>query len=137
MRLGGWRGCLGLALLCALATLVPAPVSAATDVAPSHDFTSHWLGYLTIVIFVLAYVLVISEETIHLRKSKPVMLAAGLIWVCVAIVFTQVGDTHTAEGGGAAQLAGVRRALSLPPGRHDLHQHDGRARRCSTCSGPG
>ena len=96
MRLGGWRGCLGLALLCALATLVPAPVWAATDVAPSQDFTTHWLGYLTIVIFVLAYVLVISEETIHLRKSKPVMLAAGLIWVCVAIVFTQVGDTHTA-----------------------------------------
>ena len=95
MRLHGWRGWLGPVLLCALTILTPS-LARAAEVAPSQDFTTHWLGYLTIVIFVLAYVLVISEETIHLRKSKPVMLAAGLIWVCVAIVFAQQGDTQTA-----------------------------------------
>ena len=29
--------------------------------------------------------MVVSEDIIHLRKSKPVMMAAGLIWICVAL----------------------------------------------------
>ncbi|MEE2761133.1 MAG: sodium:proton antiporter NhaD, partial [Pseudomonadota bacterium] len=41
--------------------------------------------------------LVIGEETLHLRKSKPVMLAAGLIWALVAIAYAGAGDTATAE----------------------------------------
>ncbi len=61
------------------------------------DFTGHWTGIVCIILFVLAYALVISEETIHLRKSKPVMVAAGLIWVLVAIAYIGVGDTHTAS----------------------------------------
>ena len=44
------------------------------------DLTAHWAGIASLIIFVLAYVLVIFEEATHLRKSKPVMLAAGLIW---------------------------------------------------------
>jgi len=36
-------------------------------------------GYLGILVFFLAYVLVPLENYTHLRKSKPVMLAAGLI----------------------------------------------------------
>ena len=58
------------------------------------DFTSHWAGITALVVFVLAYALVIAEETIHLRKSKPVMVAAGLIWALVAIAFTQAGETE-------------------------------------------
>ena len=50
------------------------------------DMTSSTLGLIALVIFVLGYVLVIAEEFIHLRKSKPVILAAGLIWVLVAIL---------------------------------------------------
>jgi len=44
------------------------------------DRTDAVLGIVAIVLFAFAYVLVIAEEFIHLRKSKPVMLAAGLIW---------------------------------------------------------
>ncbi|GAA0526353.1 Na+/H+ antiporter NhaD/arsenite permease-like protein [Rhizomicrobium palustre] len=40
-----------------------------------------------VAVFVLAYVLVFLEERLHLRKSKPVMVAAGLIWILVAIGF--------------------------------------------------
>jgi Na+/H+ antiporter NhaD/arsenite permease-like protein len=40
---------------------------------------------------------VIAEEHLHLRKSKPVMVAAGIIWALVAVVYAQHGDTHTAE----------------------------------------
>ena len=61
------------------------------------DLTRHWVGYTAIVIFVLAYLLVMAEEFMHLRKSKPVVLAAGVIWLMVALVYTQHGDHHTAE----------------------------------------
>ena len=61
------------------------------------DLTQSWVGYTAIAIFVFAYILVMAEEFMHLRKSKPVILAAGLIWILVAIAYTQHGDTHTAE----------------------------------------
>ncbi|MGD8908924.1 MAG: sodium:proton antiporter NhaD, partial [Chromatiales bacterium] len=48
------------------------------------DLTNHWVGFTAIAIFALAYVLVMAEEFTHLRKSKPVILAAGLIWGLVA-----------------------------------------------------
>lgn len=60
-------------------------------------FTSHWAGYLSLLLFVVAYAMVIAEEALHLRKSKPVIVAAGIIWALVAIVFAQHGDTTTAE----------------------------------------
>ena len=61
------------------------------------DLTTHWAGILAVAIFISAYVLVILEENIHLRKSKPVIVAAGFIWILVAIAYTSMGDTHTAE----------------------------------------
>jgi Na+/H+ antiporter NhaD/arsenite permease-like protein len=60
------------------------------------DMTTHWAGYLAIAIFIAAYLLVILEENIHLRKSKPVIVAAGFIWILVAFAYASVGDTHTA-----------------------------------------
>jgi Na+/H+ antiporter NhaD/arsenite permease-like protein len=39
--------------------------------------------------FALAYLLVIFEEFIHLRKSKPLILASGIIWVMVSILANQ------------------------------------------------
>jgi len=44
------------------------------------------LSWLALFLFVLAYVFVIAEESIHIRKSKPMMFAAGLIWLVVGIV---------------------------------------------------
>ena len=64
------------------------------------DLTSHWVGYASLVIFVLAYILVIAEEEIHMRKSKPVMVAAGIIWAMIAAIYAQQADSafhHTAE----------------------------------------
>jgi len=61
------------------------------------DLTAHWTGFLAIAIFIAAYVLVILEEQIHLRKSKPVIVAAGVIWMLVAFAYSAAGDTHTAE----------------------------------------
>jgi Na+/H+ antiporter NhaD/arsenite permease-like protein len=38
--------------------------------------------------FVVAYFFVMTEEFSHLRKSKPVVIAAGIIWMAVAITAT-------------------------------------------------
>ncbi len=86
-----------LKLLFAFILMVPLPLWAAESAHALKDFTSHWGAILCVVIFCLAYSLVIAEETIHLRKSKPVILAAGIIWAVVAIIYSQHGDTHTAE----------------------------------------
>ena len=43
------------------------------------DLTTHLVGYAALVIFVVAYGFVMAEEYTHLRKSKPVLLAAGVI----------------------------------------------------------
>jgi Na+/H+ antiporter NhaD/arsenite permease-like protein len=67
-------------------------------VAPTADMTGSMYGILGVVIFVLAYSLVPFENTIHLRKSKPVLLAAGVIWILVALANMQIlGDTHSAH----------------------------------------
>lgn len=71
--------------------------SAGTGEHDSLDLTNHLVGYLALIVFVLAYALVIFEEQLHLRKSKPVLLAAGIIWVMIAIVYQQNGFDHAAE----------------------------------------
>ncbi len=61
------------------------------------DLTGHWAGLLSLVIFVLAYGLVIFEEATHLRKSKPVLMAAGLIWALIGIAYAQAGQSAAAH----------------------------------------
>ncbi len=84
-------------LAAAAVLLMSGPALAAAEAGASLNLTGSWVGFTSIIIFVLAYVLVISEEAIHLKKSKPVMVAAGLIWVLVAMAFAAAGDTHSAE----------------------------------------
>ena len=55
------------------------------------DLTHHAVGYLTVGIFVLAYMLAMVEEVTELRKSKPMVLAASLIWAFIAIIYVR-GD---------------------------------------------
>ena len=61
------------------------------------DLTQSWFGFLSLGIFILAYVLVIFEEPLHLRKSKPVLLAAGLIWVLIGAAYAMAGQSPQAE----------------------------------------
>ncbi|MGB5256204.1 MAG: sodium:proton antiporter NhaD [Woeseiaceae bacterium] len=60
------------------------------------DLTLHWVGPLAIVLFVAAYGLVITEEFTNLRKSKPVMLAAGIIWGLIAYQYSNSDQPHAA-----------------------------------------
>ncbi|HHH44505.1 MAG TPA: sodium:proton antiporter [Gammaproteobacteria bacterium] len=72
-------------------------VANAVEGGHPQDFTGHWASWLAVGLFVLAYSFVIAEEALHMRKSKPTMVAAGLIWAIVALVYAASGDTHSAE----------------------------------------
>ncbi|VAW60513.1 Na+/H+ antiporter NhaD type, partial [hydrothermal vent metagenome] len=54
-------------------------------------------GFSALAIFIIAYMFVMAEEFIHLRKSKPVVLAAGIIWALIAYVYASHGFNHEAE----------------------------------------
>jgi len=67
-----------------------------TSMATSVNLTNSSFGILSLLIFVGAYALVISEEFLHLRKSKPMIIAAGVIWLLVAVGYSMHGDKHAA-----------------------------------------
>jgi len=69
----------------------------AEEIAAPIDLTRHPVGYLALLIFFVAYAFVAVENAIHMRKSKPVMLAAGLIWALLGIVYTARGQGPALE----------------------------------------
>lgn len=58
------------------------------------DLTASWFGIAAVVAFAAAYLLVIFEEFTHMRKSKPVMLAAGIVWLLIGIAYAQAGRSE-------------------------------------------
>lgn len=60
------------------------------------DLVHHWAGYAALAVFIGAYALVVAEEVLHLKKSKPVILAAGIIWALAAYVYGIDGKAHDA-----------------------------------------
>ena len=55
------------------------------------NLTASSVGYVAVFVFVLAYIMVMAEESLHLRKSKPVLVAAGIIWGMIGFVYVQNG----------------------------------------------
>ena len=86
------------AIFIALLYMVPSIVLASGEPPVHLDLTTTWVGYAALTVFVLAYALVMAEEFTQLRKSKPVVLAAGIIWLIIAYYYTgHHGDPHAAE----------------------------------------
>ena len=83
----------------ALGFLITAPTLAAEGHSATLDLTQSWVGFSAATIFVVAYILVILEEKLHLRKSKPVLLAAGLIWILIALFYNSQEIPHVVEAG--------------------------------------
>lgn len=52
-------------------------------------------GIFCLIVFFLSYLFVTTEEITQLRKSKPVMLGAGIIWVVIAWVAPDYGVNHS------------------------------------------
>jgi len=85
-------------LLPGMLALLPGIVFASAAVQDEiPDLTTSMTGYLSLAVFVIAYLLVTAEEFTHLRKSKPVMIAAGVIWGLVAWAAGQSGHGDLAE----------------------------------------
>ena len=58
--------------------------------------TRHWAGYLALIVFAVAYILAMTEEVTELKKSKPMVFAASLIWIFIAAVYTNDGMSEQA-----------------------------------------
>ncbi|NOT64857.1 MAG: sodium:proton antiporter NhaD [Methylotenera sp.] len=79
-----------------LALLTPS-VAFSAEHSAILDLTSHWVGITSLAIFIIAYLFVMAEEFIHLRKSKPVVLAAGIIWALIAWYYQSHDIPHMVE----------------------------------------
>ena len=53
-----------------------------------------WAGYVALIAFILAYTLVVFEEKIHMRKSKPVVLIGCIMWAIIGIYEANHGGGH-------------------------------------------
>jgi NhaD family Na+/H+ antiporter len=73
------------------------PALASSYGHPIEGLTESTVGYASLIIFVIAYMLVMGEEFLNLKKSKPVLLAAGLIWIMIGYVYQQQGQTEVAH----------------------------------------
>jgi len=71
----------------------------------------HPAGLVCIAIFILSYTAVLFEERTHLRKSKPVMLGAALIWMTIAIIAPQYeiarDELHSAVNHGLEEYSSL------------------------------
>jgi NhaD family Na+/H+ antiporter len=84
-------------ILGVLLLLFPVFAAASAGAGDTLDLTHATVGFAALAIFVVAYLFVMAEEFTHLRKSKPVILSAGLIWGMIAWVYAGTGDSHTVE----------------------------------------
>jgi len=89
-----------LRLLIIFAGLLLVPQLAAAAEFANLGLTGTERGIYTVLIFVIAYGFVMAEEFSCLRKSKPVILAAGIIWAHAAVLASSSGvsteDLHEA-----------------------------------------
>lgn len=72
---------------------------AVNGLTSSLNLTTSWVGYTALIICVFAYIAVILEDKLHLRKSKPMLVAAGVVWVLIAIAYAAHGKSALIEDG--------------------------------------
>lgn len=84
-------------LLFGLFVLLSSSLAQAGDSSSALGLTNHWVGISALLLFFIAYLLVMAEEFIDLRKSKPVVLAAGMIWALIAWYYQAQGIPHVVE----------------------------------------
>jgi len=81
------------AIAAAVMSITPALASSESEAAQAQllDLTTNPYGIAALILFVLAYIIVIFEEQLHMRKSKPVLLAGGLIWMLIGLAYLGTG----------------------------------------------
>jgi Na+/H+ antiporter NhaD/arsenite permease-like protein len=71
-------------------------LSFAQETLPPLDLTHHVIGYFAIFLTVLAYIAAMTEDVIELKKSKPMVLGAALVWFSICIYYALHGQAKTA-----------------------------------------
>src|SRR4030066_851396 len=61
------------------------------------SLVNSWAGYTSVIVFIFAYFLVIFEDRLHLKKSKPVVLIGCLMWAIIGIYEALGGGGHPEE----------------------------------------
>ncbi|MFC1589271.1 sodium:proton antiporter NhaD [Pseudomonadota bacterium] len=76
-----------------LSLVLPVSAMASAGVGANDwlDLTAHPIGLLALILSMFAYVMVMSEEFTQLRKSKPVIFTAGIIWALIAYQYSSLG----------------------------------------------
>lgn len=82
------------------------------------DLTQSWIGFAALGVFALAYALVMAEEFLQLRKSKPVLVAAGVIWALIGWRY-QVAASAATDDATRASL----RVFAETAVRHNLLEY--------------
>lgn len=78
-------------ILLLMAALFLVPEIASAEEGSNLGLTGTQRGLYCVLIFIISYAFVMTEEFTHLRKSKPVILAAGIIWAHVAYLASSTG----------------------------------------------
>ncbi len=86
---------LGLLFLVPVATFAGEGMDILSPTKPL-SLTGHIVGYLSILVTVLAYVAAMSEEVLELRKSKPMVLGSSLVWFAICIYYALHGEAKVA-----------------------------------------
>lgn len=87
-----------LSVITFLITSLTMPLTVwASEHSANINLTSHWVGICALVLFFIAYLVVMAEEFIQLRKSKPVVIAAGIIWALIAWYYQSHNIPHVVE----------------------------------------
>ncbi len=59
------------------------------------NLTGSWAGIISLVMFIIAYTLVIFEDKLHLKKAKPMILFSCFIWFFIGIYEVTNGGGHS------------------------------------------
>ena len=56
-----------------------------------YNLALSWVGYLSIFIFVVAYIAIAMEEQLHINKAKPALFAGTLIFILIGLYHAMNG----------------------------------------------
>ena len=87
----------GLVGLAAVALSAGSAAAAGDTGAVILNKTTSLFVLVSLATFTLAYLMVMVEEFTHLRKSKPVILGAGIIWMLAALQAAQMPEIAAAQ----------------------------------------
>jgi hypothetical protein len=91
MRIACQIACVGSLLIWPLTPVLPKAAIGCGSSSPHNR-----IGYTSLARFVFPYALVMTEELTQLRKSEPVTLAAGFIWLLIGLVYAHDSGDHAA-----------------------------------------